>query len=154
MKILTDYGIFGWNYWYLITHPWVIIQEFRPRIKWFFQRGRRGYADVDAWNLPGYLSDWLPGVLRNLKDGYGIPTLVYINALNCQEKDLEYITCEQFYTAQHKWNEILENIANGFDAAKKINSHEWQSIEELEGLKKQMFDGFSLFQEYYLCLWD
>lgn len=36
-------------------------------IKYFIQRGRRGWANCDTWSLDSYLNGWLPSALRYLK---------------------------------------------------------------------------------------
>ncbi len=38
------------------------------RIKWFIQRGTRGYADCDTWSLDSYIAGWLPSALRQFAD--------------------------------------------------------------------------------------
>lgn len=37
-------------------------------VKWFVQRGRRGWADCDVWSLDSYLERVLAGSLRQLRD--------------------------------------------------------------------------------------
>src|SRR5258708_21045784 len=71
---LKQYGLFGWNYQYLLLHPWVIVQESYYQAKWFIQRGWRGYADCDVWGLDSYLAGWMPEALERLqKNKLGYP---------------------------------------------------------------------------------
>ncbi len=89
------------------------------RIKWFFQRGRRGWADCDWWSMNSYISDMMPDLIRKLKDGYGCPSEFY-------DKEVKNNEC-------HKWHEILEEMAQGFEAAKFLDIygyHKWVPADE------------------------
>ena len=45
------------------------------KIKWFFQRGVRGYADVDSWNADNYLAKQIAGLMQTIMDkGHGVST--------------------------------------------------------------------------------
>ena len=61
----------GLDYKYLMLHPrkfaallkrWIVVPVLA-----FFQRGRRGYADQDLWNLDSYLLRWLPDAIRQFR---------------------------------------------------------------------------------------
>lgn len=60
-------GLFGYNLWYWLTHP----HKFPGRAIWyvkseivrFWQRGRRGWGDQDAWGLDSYILSWLPDAI-------------------------------------------------------------------------------------------
>lgn len=82
------------------------ISMYPKEIKWFIQRGKRGYADCDVWSIDWYLDSWLPEAVRELKGGFGCPGDLYDGT----KKDNE---C-------WKWQEILEDIAKGFEASRKI----------------------------------
>ena len=126
------------------------------QIKFFIQRGRRGYADCDVWNVHSYLSDLLPKMLRQLSVGYGCPSDLY-------DKKATNNEC-------HKWTEIIEEIAQGFEAAQfldKMKYHKWVDsktskgaktleidYESLENARKKLDRGLELFKKYYLNLWD
>jgi len=64
-------------------------------IKWFVQRGRRGYADCDVWNLNNYLAKIIVGGAEQLRDiAHGFPA----------EEDMTY----------EQWQRELTMIAEGF----------------------------------------
>src|SRR5438067_227376 len=44
----------------------VRIKDFPEEVKYFYQRGVRGYCDRDAWGIDGYLSSFLPEILRHM----------------------------------------------------------------------------------------
>lgn len=104
-------------------------------IKWFIQRGKRGYADSDVWSLDWYLSEWLPKAIRQLKkrtNGYPLA----------------------FLKNPKGWKDILESIAKGFEADFRIKDgvlYEGKLYDKLVQLRKE---GFGLFVKYYDNLWD
>lgn len=72
---------------------WDAIREFPRRVKWFIQRGRRGWADCDVWNFDTYLARVIGEGAAKLRDiSHGHP-----GELN-----------------EFEWSEILSQIAHGF----------------------------------------
>lgn len=131
---LTTYGLFGWNYAHLITHPWKIADESYYRTKWFIQRGWRGYADCDVWSLDGYLTGWMPKALRTLADSkIGHPMGMTMKG----------------------WHTRLEAMADGFDAAEEIQDlkHDHKSREEKEAWRR-FNRGMKLVHKHFFNLWD
>ena len=128
-------------------------------IKWFIQRGKRGYSDADLWNFDSYLCEFMPAALRSLKKDVGCPTQFYDEtALNKEN---------------HKWIEAIEAMAQGFEAANFIKQkkfNKWVSakdkngksmgstletdFESLNAAKKKMELGLGLFSENFLNLWN
>jgi len=110
-------------------------------IKYFIQRGKRGYSDRDLWNFSDYLSEMMPKVLRHYKGNVGCPSNFY---------DKEAINNEY-----HKWDETLEAIAQGFEAAKYLNEHTFiKDLDKQKNLEEKMKLGLNLFVENYLSLWN
>jgi hypothetical protein len=73
------------------------------KIKWFIQRGRRGYSDSDVWNLFSYLLEVLVPALEDLQRiKHGCPT---VN----ENEDVE--------DAFKRWTEELQVMIDGFKAA-------------------------------------
>ena len=100
------------------------------KIKWFIQRGTRGYADCDVWDLDAYLCSWLPQAIRQLRDtGWSYP----IKETN------------------EKWKLILSEMADGFEAHYKLTQLCDENYQELETKFKK---GLRLFVKYFSCLWD
>src|SRR5690242_12623084 len=63
---------FRWEYYFL--HPLAYAQSILYNLRALEQRGRRGFANRDLWNLSVYLSGWLPAALRLLRErGLGLP---------------------------------------------------------------------------------
>ncbi len=106
-------------------------------IKWFIQRGRRGYADRDLWSLDWYLSDWMPKALRQLKKHHmGYPGMEGANT-------------------DSEWKAILEKMAIGFEASNKQNEMVIPPTSKTyKKLQKQIDEGLNLFVKWYGSLWD
>lgn len=100
-------------------------------IKWFIQRGRRGWADEDLWSLNYYLSDWMPNALEQLK-----------KTKNSYPGNLTV----------KKWNKILDQMIEGFEAS--IKKDDTVDIKEYKQLDKIQKKGLQLFVDYYDDLWD
>lgn len=128
---LHEYGLFGWNYQYLILHPWVIVEESYYRVKWFIQRGYRGYSDSDVWGLYNYLANWMPAALLRLeKNKLGHPIGM----------------------TRKGWDTRLRIMREGFESATAIG--DIPDIKEFRRLKRKMDKGLRMFMEHYLSLWD
>lgn len=128
--------------------------DFLRQIKYFIQRGRRGWSDQDAWSIHGYLSEVMPPMLRKLKGGIGCPSEFF---------DREYKNNECA-----DWHEALEEMAQAFEIAEKVSWHKygkWQEgknggktwIKDEEAEKQaveKMEKGLQLFTAHFLNLWD
>jgi len=115
------------------------IRNFPREIKWFFQRGIRGYSDSDLWSLDDYLSKWLPKALKQFNER----RLGHPYALN-----------------DKKWDKILKDIIKGFEAHHRYTNFEYGdvSVNKLDKLMEKDRDtfnkGLDLFREHYSNLWD
>jgi hypothetical protein len=102
------------------------------RMKYFIQRGKRGYSNRDLWGFDNYLSTMLPTALRQLADvAHGYPS----------EDGMTF----------EKWQEMIRKMADGFEA---MSFDVGISQEEYEERKKKFREGMELFIEYYENLWD
>jgi hypothetical protein len=132
----------GYNARYALSHPWVIVSNAWRRSKWFLQRGWRGYADCDTWDLHGYLTGWLPGALTRLKydNRFGYPV-----GFKCR--------CE--------WEATLSKMISAFEANKRIIELDFKvekrgknRFKEYHRLNRQAKKGLLLFIEHFNSLWD
>jgi hypothetical protein len=110
------YGFYIWWNWL----------ELRPlKIKSFFQRGFRGWADEDTWDLDFYLATVISQSLKHLK---------YYSSIN--KKDLNI-------------------IIKGFEAnLKMIDLNFAPNKKKIEILKLEFARGMKLFEKYFNYLWD
>lgn len=152
LQWLKDEGLFGWNYLHLIRNPHLIFKEIYYEIKYFLQRGKRGYSDRDNWRVDYYLNSWMPQALRNLKSEHGFPVQIYVDMF---PDDPPWEMNQMHSTLAHaKWRSVLETMAQGFEAAQKINAYEFKGATELQVLQETMHRGLQLFKDYYTNLWD
>lgn len=128
-------GIAGYNAAYALTHPWLIISYYYREIKYFIQRGYRGYSDRDNWSVDGFLLQILPPMLKNLrKNTYGHPIGL---------------------TAK-KWDFILFQMEEGFKANRKLCNLEYNFKEKevAKFLRWKSKKGLTLFCKHFNSLWD
>ena len=162
----TDW--YWWDYleswWYIYFWNW--FSKIPKEAKWFLQRGMRGWANCDVWEMHHYLTDVILNMLVVLKrDKQGCP-----NTLN--EKTGEYDYDEE------RWNKLLDEMIDGFAILKKADSHEninyapelpddkrkviekgmqekyptWRFTTKDEEAKAKR--AFELLHRYYCSLWD
>lgn len=138
-KSILDNGIGGYGWRYASLHPWLVAMNWARRMKWFFQRGWRGYSDCDNWNIRSYLNSWMPMALQNLRWAkYGYPV-----GLKCR--------CE--------WEMILNKMQRGFEANKKMDELDFdfkteKGMKEFKRLKRESREGLKLFAKHFHSLWD
>jgi len=137
--------------YYKIYRLFYIIKEIPREIKWFILRGKNGYAECDVWNLDNYLSEWLPKALRHLSENnVGCPSDLY-------DKTVKGNEC-------WKWTEILEKMAQGFEAKISLSNLEFWSLcmddkniihkDQQKKLEEKAKKGMELFVRYFDNLWD
>lgn len=104
------------------------------RIKWFFQRGWRGYSDFDVWSFDYYLANIISKGCKQLaKEAHGYP-------------------CE---SSIDEWNKTLLLLSKEFEEYNKImeleEGYDKFSREEYE---KKVNDMFELLKKNFGNLWD
>ena len=117
-------------------------------IKWFFQRGARGYSDCDVWNFHDYHSTICKNALLKLKKiANGYPASL---------------------SNDKAWKDILEKMIFAFEQAEQISAIDiivWYPERPIDNLMQdakyqtkedydKMQEGFKLFFEWYWNLWD
>jgi hypothetical protein len=98
---------------YYLTHPWEVFSELYLELKWAWQRVFRGWDDRVIWSLDYYLCEHLPQWLRMLKeDKQGCPVEMFSDPYKTEYSD------EEFDEAKKRWDDLLEEMAQGFEAGK------------------------------------
>lgn len=135
------------------------ISRIPKEIKWFFQRGKRGWADCDTWNFFAYHSKVCKEALVHLKI-YKMGYPAQFQESGIEDKD-----------AEKHWNNILEKMICAFEEAEAIsnmdtymwypNMRDMTDFSKKHNVKiqteeeyKNMIEGFKLFFEHYWNLWD
>jgi hypothetical protein len=150
-------------------------------VKWFLQRGRKGWADCDIWSLDNYLSCWLPDALRRLKETkHGIPSGMF----EAEDCDVDGNPSEAgMERGETRWDAIMDKMIAGFEADRRSQSGlyeeqlgpyplyrpegmskpDWEiakavrfeQSQELARLDEEVFkQGMALFTANWSSLWD
>ena len=112
-------------------------------IKYFIQRGKRGYSDNDCWGIDWYLSDIIPGMLDTMindKKGGG-------NSYPGEGWGKEANSIKS-------WQATVRKMAKGFKAHNKLGSFDWKNEEHRKKLEAERDEGMKLFVKYFDHLWD
>ncbi len=132
-NVLRKYGPpFGsYNYAVYMYQPHKYVIELIDEVRYFIQRGKRGYSDRDVWSIDYYLAHWMPEALKQLeRTKHGTP-------IGMTPKG---------------WSTRLRIIREGFEAVKELG--DTPNHERYQELKRKMDKGLKLFGEYFLNLWD
>lgn len=148
-------------FWRLVGLP----RDIKFNIKTFIQRGRRGWADSDAWSFEYYLSKVIAEGIKYLKKvNYTLPTwkegkteLECINEWDCilntivntfqvakeiSEGTVYYISSERFTEKEYK--RLAKALQKSKHHMKVLNRKEVKEFEK----------GFDLFKEHFFNLQD
>jgi hypothetical protein len=149
-SFFKENGLIGYAPHYVLTHPQLIIEEVLNQTKWAWQRVYRGWDDRVVWSIDDYLSKMIPQWIKQLKEvKHGIPIEMFDSEDWDEEKSTYIQNAEE--RAEKKWDNILDQIIDGFEAYEKMK--EKYVYEDLE-LKNKFENGFNLFMKYFSGLWD
>lgn len=154
------------------------LKNFRPflRMKFAFQRVRRGWADEDTWNIDTWFCKVLPEMLEYLANNHQGTTFECVESA---EKDAAIGIIKENEIddeSSRRWEEILRCMANyireGSEATRtKKNKYEdeWLADWDNKEISKKFYDeeivlneyskrclseGLKLFEKYFYDLWD
>lgn len=137
------------------------IKRIPKEIKWFFQRGKRGWADIDVICMDYWFFRTVIPMLKRLKDTkHGYP--VDMTEEEWDEKLNKMIRCFE------EANEDTCSIKNEYDGdiyefyEKIINNPELNTLDKWIKRNYEIYDyrnkmkneAFKLFSEYFWSLWD
>jgi hypothetical protein len=146
-------GIAGYGATYALTRPWKILRHIEHQIEYAWQRVFRGWDDRVIWSIDYHMAVVVPEWIRTLKvRQHGIPMSMFEGL---EEERFENGVIgygdENMKIASDKWNNILDEIANGFEAYNKIDDLPYNEREKAFEKFNEVFD---LFKKYYADLWD
>jgi hypothetical protein len=147
------HGFDGYNLSYFVTHPWQIFKSCYRQCKYAWQRVF-SFDERIVWSIDNYLAEGIPQWVRKLKQNHiGYPVSMY------NEEDFideNYHTTEESdKRAVEKWNNILDQIAEGFEAYTKIDDESlYPGKLGYEELFEKYENGFKLLKEHFSDLWD
>jgi hypothetical protein len=105
------------------------------RLKWFWQRLTRGFADCDMWSLDQHLAQII------------LPHMKHFRAWNLHGYPADFDTAEAWYAAVDEMIWGLEWMLDD-DAGMFGYRDTWQ--EDSERAQR----GLELFGKYFMALWD
>ena len=143
-----------------------IPEEIYDEIKWFIQRGKRGYSDRDVWGFHYYLADVIFNGIKDFKKQvHGVPCDI--------PKKIGEKHSSKLRKSIKEWKRILGEIQWTFKTVKKIDNGNWILVENekqrkrIKSLKfrkkyhimtkeecKRYNEGWKLFKKYFYNLWD
>lgn len=117
------------------------IKSIPRKIKWFYQRGKRGYADCDLWNFDTYLEKVLSKGLRDFaRNSSGYPD--------------SFDTFENWQIQLNNIADLVEkfNPDNCLDWDKDIDQADWEDADEEAAIAREVV--FDWFKNNWCSLWD
>lgn len=125
----------NWLWWI-----WYKIKDFPREAKWFIQRGRRGWADCDVWDMNDYQIEVTIGMLEEL----------------IRQKSSYPAKVKSF----NEWKRILKSILKGFYSARRMANMEFVTknnhfrFKLYERWKKEFEKSWALMGKWHGHLWD
>lgn len=132
-----NYNFLDWIEIYWHRYFWNYVSCIPLKIKSFFQRGIRGWADEDTWGFDDYLTDIIiEGMTHLRKYAHGHPVVKGVKS-------------------NRQWKSILTKIVKGFKAYKKAcNYTKTNTKKKFDKEMKKFKEGMKLFVKYYGAFWD
>lgn len=137
------------------------IRNIPTNIKNFYQRGKRGYADCDVWDIRFWFTKTLIPMLEKLrKERYGYPCNMSSKQWDMELERMIYYFKESTDEFCSEKNEYEEEWYNSLWSAQKNEDKEirdkWLKREDAivkykENMKNK---GLELFSKHYYDLWD
>ena len=144
------------KYFVIPFHTFIhTIKNFPSEVKWFYQRGSRGWSDRSAWSIDTWLVDNLIPMLERLKTNkQGTPSTMF-RQKDGVDKDGNP-TDEASVLAEQRWENVLNEITYGLKCAKKIEDldYDYEDKELTKRLTKSYQRSFELIGKHLFSLWD
>lgn len=133
------------NTYYWIRRQLTKIADIPSEIKWFWQRGRRGYSDRDVWGFDHYLTQVIIGGTAQLaENAHGCPPELF-ECKYSNEEQPDCSTCtggeSNSCPACHKWQTVLMDISNGFANYKRLVLDDELMDKVMEGRTLSYIEG-------------
>ena len=129
------------------------IMEFPSEVKWFYQRGSRGWSDRSVWSIDSWLVDNLIPMLERLKNNkHGTPSSMFRKKDGVSKNGIS--TDEADRLAEQRWENVLSEIIYGLKCAKTIQNYDYEDKEDVKKLTKSSQRSFELIGKHLFSLWD
>ena len=113
-------------------------------VKWFIQRGRRGWSDRDVWSFDYYIAKVHIGGLTRLRDHHaGVPM-----DIGADYKDID--------DADKVWCAYIDKMIAGFQAHITLADldFDYKDPEARNDLQRKYDTSMRLYKKYFGDLWD
>lgn len=130
-------------------------------IKWFWQRGTRGYSDRDVWGIDDWFLNIIVPMLEQLKEvkhGYPLDLTseqwdeILDRMIFCF-KEANEETCSM--VNEYETDFIFKIYGNLEKESKELENNYFKRAEEIENYQLQMKEeAFKLFSKYFHALWN
>ena len=132
--------------------PWKLKQ-----VKFFIQRGKRGWADCDWWEMHYYLTKITLSMLKELKkNSHGFPG--HGKASTSEEWDMRLDEMIEAFEAAKRVSEdeyYKEVSGDSLEAVRKATSKEIRECGKLNLADQKLFKKkIKVFVEWFFNLWD
>ena len=144
--LLDEIRYYGFYIWW----NWLSLRPLK--IKSFFQRGFRGWADEDTWDFDLYLAEVISKGLRHLKKyHHGCPIDIYEKYKS--RKNLTQHQKDKLTTKE--WKIKMDIMIRGFEIIPQLYEIKILRNKILkEGYEYEFDRGFDMFKKYFFNLWD
>lgn len=150
------------NAYWAVYRFFVSLRRFPKEVKWHWQRAFRGWADCDVWDMNGYLTQLIPGMLRHLKaHSTGYP--MHFQGMEYNDKN-EVVYQRTNEEAAAAWDACLQSIIDGLEAYDRVeDSFDFcgttqedidQYLKDLNAAIDKRTKVFHLMAEHFGSLWD
>lgn len=138
MKGTISFHMFGYRLSYYLLRPWKVVRELWWGLVYFCQRGLRGWADCDTWNMDCYLAEVIvPMLLYLAKTSHGSPASFDLDMHSVGENDA--------------WKAYLQELSVGFSDYLKARDgsccYQLSTYTPILERMRRLFD-------YYPSLWS
>jgi hypothetical protein len=116
-------------------------------LRWAWQRLTRGWDDCAVWSIDWHLATYVPIWIRRLRDTkVGIPAKMF--------DDPQRSSAEDLTRATKRWDRVLGEIADGFEAARTLLGAEYAGGAARRELRGRFERAMDLLKAHYFDLRD
>ena len=165
-----EWSKLDWTWWFFRYGIWQWIGDRPLRVRTFIQRGIRGWADEDVWNLNSYLTKIIKETVIQLKKTNHGYLADFVEGKTDEEMENEsnriydgiiytFKTAEDImendltYLSSGEWTQELFDKYVGINKELNEKHKRNRRTMTLEECKKYE-DGFILLQKHFFSLWD
>lgn len=136
-----------YNYWHYVRKPWEYFECLYRTLRWFYQRGTKGYCERDVWSLDCHLTSYMGNALRDLAGQVQGTPIIDTGRVFTDPNDCDTFTIEE-------WKATILYLAETFDIGRSMEDFKYLTTDDYQNAKKRFDHGMAMFSEYFFYLWD